>query len=113
MKVGDIVDACDTEYIWCKAKVEIIIKTPNHKDLLYIHYQGWNRKYDEYLYIDSHRLAPLGVYTGREDIPIYRMMGNRAPDGQLSMMYAVVLQNAQEEARLAESERRIAQLNQQ
>jgi hypothetical protein len=41
------------------------------------------------------------------------MMGNRAPDGQLSMMYAVVLQNAQEEARLAESERRIAQLNQQ
>lgn len=37
-KVGDIVDACDTEYIWCKAQIEIIIKTQSHKDLLYIHY---------------------------------------------------------------------------
>ena len=24
-----------------------------------------NRKYDEYIYIDSHRLAPLGIYTAR------------------------------------------------
>ena len=65
VKPGDKIDACDTEYIWCKATVELVIKSANHKDLLYIHYEGWNRKYDEYIYIDSHRLAPLGVYTSR------------------------------------------------
>ena len=43
----------------------MVIKTNNRKDLLYIHYEGWNRKYDEYVYIDSHRVAPLGVYTSR------------------------------------------------
>jgi len=65
VKVGEQIDACDTEYIWCKATVEMIIKTASRKDLLYIHYENWNRKYDEYIYIDSHRIAPLGVYTNR------------------------------------------------
>lgn len=102
VKVGDRIDACDTENIWCRATVELIIKAPNRKDLLYVHYEGWNRKYDEYIYSDSHRIAPLGVYTGRQDIPIYRMMGNRGSDGQLNMMYAFVLSNAAEEARLQE-----------
>lgn len=63
IKVGERIDACDTENIWCTAMVELVLKTADRKDLLYIHYEGWNRKYDEYLYIDSHRLAPLGVYT--------------------------------------------------
>lgn len=112
VKVGDQIDACDTENIWCKATVELIIKTQNRKDLLYIHYEGWNRKYDEFLYMDSHRLAPLGSYTNRLDIPVYRMMGNRGSDGQLSMMYAVVLSNAAEEARLQEQERRLSQAQQ-
>jgi len=113
VNVGEKVDACDTEYIWCKATVEMVIRTSNRKDLLYVHYEGWNRKYDEYVYIDSHRLAPLGVYTGRRDIPVYRMMGNRGGDGQLSMMYAVVLSNAAEEARIADYERRLTLQRQQ
>ena len=113
VKVGERIDVCDTENIWCTAQVEIVIKTANRKDLLYVHYEGWNRKYDEYMYIDSHRLAPLGVYTGRQDIPIYRMVGNRGGDGQLNMMYAVVLNNAAEEQRLQEQERRINALHQQ
>lgn len=75
-KAGDKLDVCDTENIWCKATVELIIKTGNRKDLLYIHYEGWNRKYDEYIYIDSHRIAPLGLYTSRTDIPVYRMLNN-------------------------------------
>ena len=79
----------------------------HRNDLIYVHYEGWNRKYDEYLYIDSYRLAPLGAYTQRRDIPIYRMMGSRNGDGQLSMMYAVVLQNAAEEERILEQERRM------
>jgi CO/xanthine dehydrogenase Mo-binding subunit len=53
--------------------------------------------------MDSHRLAPKGLYTSRTDIPVYRM----SQAGAQSMMYAVVMQNAAEEARIADHERRI------
>ena len=76
VKPGEKLDVCDTEFIWCKATVELVIKSHNRRELLYVHYEGWNRKYDEYIYIDSHRVAPLGVYTGRRDIPVYRMINN-------------------------------------
>ena len=111
MKAGDKIDVLDTEQIWCKATVEMIIKSDNRRDLLYVHYDGWNRKYDEYIFIDSYRIAPHGVYTDRRDIPIYRMIGNREDNGQLSMMYAVVLNNAQEEARFLEEERNMEMNN--
>ena len=74
VKAGDKVDVCDTEFIWCKGLVELVIKTHDRRDLLYIHYEGWNRKYDEFIYVDSHRCAPNGLYTNRKDIPIYRML---------------------------------------
>jgi hypothetical protein len=75
VKAGEKLDILDTELIWCQATVEMVIKTTNRRDLLYVHYEGWNRKYDEYIYLDSHRIAPLGLYTGRTDIPKYRMGG--------------------------------------
>jgi len=81
VKPGEKLDICDTEFIWCKATVELVIKSNNRKDLLYVHYEGWNRKYDEYIYIDSHRVAPLGIYTARRDIPVYRMISNSAAGG--------------------------------
>lgn len=109
VKAGEKLDVCDTEHIWCKATIELVIKTQNRKDLLYIHYEGWNRKYDEYMYIDSHRVAPLGFYSNRTDIPVYRMMNNQQNGGgPVQMMYAVVLQNAAEGQRLEDYERRMA-----
>lgn len=92
VKAGDMIDVCDTEYIWCKATVELVIKSQNRRDLLYLHFQGWNRKYDEFIYIDSHRVAPLGLYTNRTDIPVYSMFNNNGQNGPV--MYAVVLQSA-------------------
>ena len=73
VKVGDKVDVRDSEHIWCVANVELKISTLNRQALLYIHYEGWNRKYDEYIYVDSDRLAPHGCYTSRNDIPRYSM----------------------------------------
>lgn len=70
---GQKVDVLDTEHIWCTAEVEIKILAEDRKPLLYLHYDGWSRKYDEYLYMDSSRVAPVGVYTTRNDIPRYRM----------------------------------------
>lgn len=114
VKAGQKLDVCDTEHIWCKATIELVIKTQNRKDLLYVHYEGWNRKYDEYMYIDSHRIAPLGFYTSRTDIPVYRMMNNnQGGGGPVQMMYAVVLQNAAEGQRLEDYERRMAANNAQ
>ena len=58
VRVGDKLDVRDTEYVWCKAVVELKIVSQNRQPLLYVHYEGWNRKYDEYLYINSARIAP-------------------------------------------------------
>jgi hypothetical protein len=43
-------DVLDTEHIWCTAVVELKINTVESKTpLLLIHYEGWSRKYDEFL----------------------------------------------------------------
>lgn len=73
VKAGEKVDVRDTEYIWCSGVIELKITTLNRLPLLYIHYEGWNRKYDEYIYSNSDRLAPGGTYTSRSDIPHYHM----------------------------------------
>ena len=38
--------------------------------------KGWSRKYDEYMYLNSRRIAPFGLYTSRSDIPRYQTYGN-------------------------------------
>ena len=38
IRPGDKVDALDTEYIWCKAQVELKIRAKNRQPLLYLHY---------------------------------------------------------------------------
>jgi aminopeptidase-like protein len=73
IKAGDKLDVRDTEYIWCIGFVELKISTLDRPPLLYIHYDGWNRKFDEYMFITSDRLAPFGTYTSRNDIPRYSM----------------------------------------
>lgn len=65
VKAGDKLDVLDTEHIWCQAVVELKIRTSNKKPLLYLHYDGWSRKYDEYMFITSRRIAPNGTYTKR------------------------------------------------
>jgi len=56
-----------------------------------MHYDGWSRKYDEYMYIGSRRLAPNGLYTKRADIPRYRMHNYNQ-----SLLYANVIDSARQ-----------------
>jgi hypothetical protein len=49
------------------------IESPNRMPLLIIHYEGWNKYYDEIVPINSPRIAPFGLYTSREDIPKYQL----------------------------------------
>ena len=96
VKAGDKIDIRDTEYIWCVGVVELKITSEKHKTVLYIHYEvsiilftvkGWNRKYDEYVYLTSPRLAPLGTYSNRTDIPRYYMCPHS------NMMFAQIMEN--------------------
>ena len=63
----------DTDYIWCTGEVRMIVESINREPILAIHYEGWNMWYDEFLPINSPRLARLGFYTSRDDIPKYQM----------------------------------------
>ena len=90
VKTGQKLDVLDTEHIWCKAMVELKIQSENREPLLLLHYDGWSRKYDEYLNSSSRRLAPLGLYTNRTDIPCYKMCSNQP------VTYAHVMENARQ-----------------
>jgi len=51
----------------------MIIESIQREPILAIHYEGWNMWYDEFLPMSSPRLARLGFYTSRDDIPKYQM----------------------------------------
>ena len=57
----------DTEFIWCVS--EVIEKFENS---IKVHYLGWNSYYDEQISLDSPRVANLGFYTMRNNIPMYK-----------------------------------------
>ncbi len=47
VEVGDAIDVRDTEYIWCVGSVKMKIESPNKEPLIIVHYEGWNKYYDE------------------------------------------------------------------
>ena len=58
-EIGDEVDANDTEGTWLQAEV-INIRPRDRPTEVLIHYTGWGSKYDEYISVDSARLARRG-----------------------------------------------------
>ena len=64
-------DIKDTENIWCIGIIKKIVKNTNHADTLFVHYLGWDEIYDEFICSNSERIAPLGCFTKRRDIPRY------------------------------------------
>ena len=73
VEVSEKVDIRDTEYVWCEGAIKIKIESPNKETLLVVHYEGWNKYYDEIIKMTSNRLAPHGTYTKRKDIPRYQL----------------------------------------
>ena len=57
------------------------IEVPHKDPLLVVHYEGWNRYFDEIIKQVSPRLAPLGTYTSRLDIPKYLLKSENAMVG--------------------------------
>ena len=58
LSVGSIVDVKDRTSIWLNG----VVRDVDH-DAVYIHYLGWTKKYDEWIELDSQRLAPNGLYA--------------------------------------------------
>ncbi len=79
--MGDKVDVRDTEYIWLQGLVKIKIECANKEPLLVIHYQGWNKYYDEIIKQNSPRLAPCGTYSLRKDLPKYFLKNDNSMVG--------------------------------
>lgn len=53
--------------------MKIKIEAPAKDPLLVVHYEGWNKYYDEIVKQYSPRVAPFGTYTSRKDIPKYQL----------------------------------------
>ncbi|CAD8063288.1 unnamed protein product [Paramecium sonneborni] len=68
--IGDLIDVLDSEHIWCVGKI-LNIKQKKENQIL-IHYQGYNKVYDEYISMQSPRLSTLGLFTNRKDILLYQ-----------------------------------------
>lgn len=69
---GDMLDVRDTLFFWCVGKVKQVIGSKTGKSqVLLIHYPGWNSIYNEFIPSDSPRLAPLGTFSSRRDLPQY------------------------------------------
>lgn len=65
-------DIRDKDYIWCKGVVKMIIESAKREPVFLVHYEGFDEKRDEVLFRNSPRLARIGAYTSRKEIPSYR-----------------------------------------
>jgi hypothetical protein len=81
LEPGMKVDIRDTEYIWCTGEVKIRIECANREPLVVVHYEGWNKYYDEIIKVNSPRLAPHRFYTSRDDLPKYALKGDNSMVG--------------------------------
>ena len=90
-KAGDKLDVRDTLHIWCIGVVEMIVHGPQDRTLYYIHYMGWDRKWDEYIVSNSKRLSPLGLYSNRKDIPKYDMN----PYSHNNVLFAQIIEGSE------------------
>merc|ERR1719411_1264915 len=52
LKIGDIVDAKDDQEKWYESVIRYIEMKQDRK-LLYVHYIGWNKKWDEEIFADD------------------------------------------------------------
>lgn len=67
--VGQKIDVMDGDSVWCVAVVKEVHQNERHARTLLVHYEGWDGANDEFICENSPRLARLGFYTSRADVP--------------------------------------------
>ena len=78
LQAGTLIDVRDTECIWCQGTIVKVYRKTNAKlqrkaIAVLVHYNRWNKLYNEIIDVPSHRLAPLHCFSGRVDIPRYNL----------------------------------------
>jgi hypothetical protein len=69
---GEMLDVRDTLFFWCMGTVKQVLSGKDDSpQVLLIHYPGWNAIYNEFIPANSPRLAPLGRFSSRKDLPQY------------------------------------------
>jgi hypothetical protein len=70
-EAGMRLDVRDVDYVWCTGKIYRTVNKVQEKKMkwMIVKYDKSNKK--EELPENSPRIAPLGFYTGRKDIPHY------------------------------------------
>lgn len=64
-RTGLEIDVKDTEDIWCKGLISDF-SSQNQSLIMKVHYDGWSNIYDEFIPINSERIATRGFYTSRK-----------------------------------------------
>lgn len=73
LREGEEIDVCDTEHVWCKAMIKKVFREDGRTNEVLVHYDQWNKIYDEVINVKSQRLAPVGFFSERKDIPRYKL----------------------------------------
>lgn len=61
-EIGDAIDVLDTTSVWLSASIEEI-QDFGDGPMIRVHYTGWSPQYDEWIPIESYRLAPFRTHT--------------------------------------------------
>lgn len=85
-QVGEFIDASDSVQKWCVARV--VDKRENE---IYIHYEGWSDRWNEWIPINSERLAPYRTRSkGRDTGPENNDRAYRLSDPQCAKEFGDV-----------------------
>lgn len=70
-EAGTRIDVRDTDYVWCTGRIYRTVNKLQEKKMkwMIVKYDKFNKK--EEFPENSPRIAPLGFYTARKDIPRY------------------------------------------
>lgn len=71
VEINDKIDIRTIDYVWTVGTIKMIIEQMNKEPLYVVHKEGFANEWDEIIYRNSPRVAKLGAYTSRNDIPSY------------------------------------------
>lgn len=57
LEIDSLVDVRDTDYIWCRGQITLIIESINKEPMYVVHFMGKPSADDEVIYKNSDRLA--------------------------------------------------------
>jgi hypothetical protein len=70
-------DVRDKDFVWCVGEVKLVVESPSREPLVVIRLDDTPKTQEEVLQKNSPRLALLGTYTNREELPSYEIFSSK------------------------------------